>query len=1149
MDLNNRRRNSNNRNTVKKIKLCTLNICGLSDRSKFAINKFNHDNNIEILALQETGTSDNNKLNLDNMSMIHDSNLARNRGTALYVNNKHSLTKLDSISSIHLDSCWGLVNINNKRLIVGNVYVKLNTKNAITEVLKMLKAAHQKQTQLKAVGIILTGDFNARHISWGDSICNNYGKELFSSLDTTKFSICTSSSPTFLSMNGSSHIDMSIISHDLIDSVESCITDNEAELFSGAPIRGHVPLLTDIVIRSHFTPTDVKEKLDITKMNWEKWKSGIERKIDESSEFFESQSEPYPIWTKLNNIIQENTDLHCSTKRCSEHSKPYWTESLSTLSKSLQHARKCYVKRNTDDNFQKLNEARESFDSERKTVCQQFLINKAKSLNSAQSLRFWKEFNKIFKKKTTQKVDPLDDEDGGYITDQVEVEETLFSVFFEAKHLTTENFDDGFYREVTNIYEDIMEQMSEQGGVTADDDSHDTSLNKEFTVEEIIQAIKATPSSGKSVDNFNFHPQMFNNLGSNAVHLLKKLFNLCLSKQLWVWEIAEVIFLRKDGKTSYSKPGSYRPICITSYIGKLLERIIVRRVEAFMIINNLVDPDQEGFSAGKNTVRYLNRLHLDIQTDKEALKTVICLFIDFEKAFDSVWKKGLIVKLKNMGIQGSILKLIENFLLSRKVTLNINGVIGNLRQCSDYGLPQGSVISPLLFKIYVGDFLSELNDRPDINLYKFADDGTIKTSASDSLTCVHNLKEILNSLSAWTKKWRMKVNCNRNKTEYIVFNTAEGNKELVPKSFKLDDKDIHLVNQTKVLGLTIDEDLTYIPHSDDVLNSLNAKWATLCKFSNRYWGFNVKVMTSLIKALFLSKLSYASHIWMSKENMKAINSLWYKIIKAVTGAVFNIKQNLAELIIGIPPIPIQASVNSIKHFLKLNIKPIPDDRYKEFITATYNEVQKVPSTLHLKFKEIFNFLQWKSSNFPSHFSQADIGIVETKAYSQFFCISSKACSYSKEIMNKYIEEVLWNGAIRNQFQLEGYPTSPRPSCKIIPIPTNTPRETEVKLLSVLYKNNLLNSALYKLGKTESPLCTLCGNEEETARHILFHCASVDYRLRHDAITEYHRINEDIPELSPEDSFIGFLNAIKDVKFVTVCINILSQLPIRTSIEL
>ena len=82
---------------------------------------------------------------------------------------------------------------------------------------------------------------------------------------------------------------------------------------------------------------------------------------------------------------------------------------------------------------------------------------------------------------------------------------------------------------------------------------------------------------------------MFRHLGNRAKNMLEKLFNLCLAKQQWVWEAAEVIFLRKAGKDSYSKPGSYRPICLTSYIGKLLEGIIAMRIEQFIASKNHID--------------------------------------------------------------------------------------------------------------------------------------------------------------------------------------------------------------------------------------------------------------------------------------------------------------------------------------------------------------------------------------------------------------------------------------------------------------------------------------------------------------------------------------------------------------------------------
>ena len=249
----------------------------------------------------------------------------------------------------------------------------------------MLKAAKDKQVQLKASGVILTGDFNARHLSWGDKMNNEYGKQLVDSLDHSQYSICISKTPTFLCANGGSYIDFSIISNNIVDTVVSCTTKEDVELFSGAPTRGHVPLITEITVHNQSKTSEVKEKLDLSKMHWCDWTQSIENSIEAIRDTLESTQDPHTLWNQINRIITKATEDHGETKRCSPHSKPYWTSSLSTLSEDLQLARRCYIKRNTERNQQKLNVAKEKFDEERKKACQDFLIERAKKLNSVQT--------------------------------------------------------------------------------------------------------------------------------------------------------------------------------------------------------------------------------------------------------------------------------------------------------------------------------------------------------------------------------------------------------------------------------------------------------------------------------------------------------------------------------------------------------------------------------------------------------------------------------------------------------------------------------------------------------------------------------------------------------------------------------------------
>ena len=221
---------------------------------------------------------------------------------------------------------------------------------------------------------------------------------------------------------------------------------------------------------------------------------------------------------------------------------------------------------------------------------------------------------------------------------------------------------------------------------TADRFTSSSALYYPVTPWEITATLKGIHFTAASFDNHEVHQSMLKKLGPNAIHALSKLFTLCLRNGLWLWNDSKIVFLKKDGKSPYSKGGAYRPISISSYVGKLFERILARRLETYFMKVGIIDVNQEGFSKGKNTIRYLNRLTAGIKGDIIKKLTVLCLFIDFEKAFDSVWKKGLVVKLWRAGVHDCYLKTIDSFLFGRTVCLLINGFLGPVRDCLDYGL-------------------------------------------------------------------------------------------------------------------------------------------------------------------------------------------------------------------------------------------------------------------------------------------------------------------------------------------------------------------------------------------------------------------------------------------------------------------------------
>lgn len=1124
----------------------------MSDRSQFALNKFIYDKGVDILAIQESYTVNKDNRDLQFMNIISDANSSQNRGAMLCVNQRKlqviPLPQLSRLSS-NIDTAWGLVCGKSFRYIIGSVYLKLNYKNAVNDLMKMLNEAKCIASKMKAKGVITLGDFNARNRLW-DVQENTYGKQLVEQLDFKEYSILNSDAASFVSSNGSSNIDFLIVSNHIEHLFCNITTDPEVELYSGAPIRGHLPIMTKLDIQNSGQDSPPpKTVIDMDTINWNAWTEQIERTLGNQMTHISSLS-PHDQWSVIDSTIHNATITFTQKKRVSIHSKPYWTDKLTIAAKELRCAKKNYMKRNTISNKNVLDEAKERFDTMRKNECQKFILEKTKNLNSLQAQKFWKQFNKLFKKKQADGVEPLTSDLGDVITDSSEIENSLFESFFAAKHLREKgtDFNDLFYNEVNRLYEEILENDGNTFNENPpEDDPCDHDLNSNITMAEVRYFIKRYNTSGKSLDNHEFHPSMLKNLGENAISCITNLYNTCFSTGEWVWDTADVIFIKKDGKKDYHKVGSYRPISITSYIGKVFKQIVASRLEVHFKNIGLHDIKQEGFTKKRNTNRYLNRLDNDIRKHLEKKYTVICLFIDFEKAFDSVWKKGLMKKLADAGVRGNTWKLINSFLFNRKVRLVFNDFIGIVRSCREFGLPQGSALSPILFKFYIHDIAVDLCDRIDIELFKFADDGTVRVFGVTTILCLETLKIVCDSLHKWSSTWRMIINCEPSKTELICFGTAEKDPTLIPQTFMLGKNELRFVDKTKVLGLVMDKNLKYIEHGKDIKNRILGRWSTICKYTNRNWGFRQHVIVRLIEVLISTCIHYAGVVWINNKSIQEVESVWYRMIKAATGAVFNIKLSLAEVILGVLPLVVSNRINSVKHYLKLNIFPTTED---PLVTLINEQLESISyNRLTNNIKDVFQFLQWKTQIQPDSFTEKDVYIIGNNYLEKYSELSQSSCAYSKPLIKAYSETV-WQALVNSQYQLEGYSDAPIVSSTKLKLQRSLSRESETLLLSLFYPNSLLNGFLYQYNKDKytSPICC-CGYEDQTPEHILLNCPKVTEWKRH----EMKEILSDKPPCST-DSNNGCMFLIswsRLPKFINLCTEIIKDASsfLRTEITL
>lgn len=195
--------------------------------------------------------------------------------------------------------------------------------------------------------------------------------------------------------------------------------------------------------------------------------------------------------------------------------------------------------------------------------------------------------------------------------------------------------------------------------------------------------------------------------------------------------------------------------------------------------------------------------------------------------------------------------------------------------------------------------------------------------------------------------------------------------------------------------------------------------------------------------------------------------------------------------------------------------------------------REVPVELTLGMKEVFKFLNWKREKIPTDFTGHDTEIVEQRNIKDYFSLSEKACMYTKELINKYTEQI-WLNRVRNEYSAEGYQHVPTPSCNILPIPTTTSRQEEVLMMSLFYPNNLFNSNMYRnTYQVESPLCRKCHQEEETPFHIVVQCS--------DNSEEVKQLLQDIlGEEELKEDTTTLLKGSRDQRFLELCLDIISQ---------
>ena len=327
---------------------------------------------------------------------------------------------------------------------------------------------------------------------------------------------------------------------------------------------------------------------------------------------------------------------------------------------------------------------------------------------------------------------------------------------------------------------------------------------------------------------------------------LSFLFNLSLEMGILPndWKSAEVVALFKKG--SRLDPGNYRPVSLTCIICKVLESIIRDSIVSHLIENKLLSDCQHGFRKKRSCVTQLLEVMNDLTCSMDNGYDIDILYLDFKKAFDSVPHERLIIKLKAYGITGQVLRWISAFLLNRTQQVRVGTATSGVGMVLS-GIPQGSILGPILFLIFINDLPHCLKSTCKI----FADDTKIYNISPNTT----DIQSDLNKLLDWSETWQLQFNISKCKVLHIGRRVCGGEFSI---NVNNDVIGITSCNAEKDLGVMFDTSLSFDAHIHNVVNRANQMLGII----KRCFSFlNRDIFLKLYKAFVRPHLEYANVIW------------------------------------------------------------------------------------------------------------------------------------------------------------------------------------------------------------------------------------------------------------------------------------------------
>lgn len=388
--------------------------------------------------------------------------------------------------------------------------------------------------------------------------------------------------------------------------------------------------------------------------------------------------------------------------------------------------------------------------------------------------------------------------------------------------------------------------------------------------------------------------------------MITQLFNAAIRLKIvpTQWKIADIIMIHKHGKPPHEHT-SYRPISLLPVLAKLFEKLLATRLMKIITDNNLFPDHQFGFREKHSTIEQVHRVVDIVNKTFEEKKYCSALFLDVSQAFDKVWHEGLLFKIK-MNVPDSMFTILKSYLEERYYRVKHEADTSKIYPIRS-GVPQGSVLGPILYLIFTHDIPTNEN----VTTTTFADDTAMLVTDENPATATESLQRHIRNIEKWTKKWRIKIN--ESKSQHIIFTKCRK----ISPNIEINNKAIPQAESVKYLGMHLDKTLTWRTHIWKKRQQLNLK------FRKHYWILGRTSKLSIRNKLLVYNTilkpvwTYGIQLWgtAAKSNISIMERLQSKVLRSITDAPWFVSNKDIYCDLEVPTISeviVQCSVRYIK---------------------------------------------------------------------------------------------------------------------------------------------------------------------------------------------------------------------------------------------